>query len=160
MLDPSGNYPMRKLRRRVMAESIGQGRVAITYFARLTKLIISSISAGLPASVLCPWLKNFDIASIVTMRTSDVIWRLALSAYYFSWIVGTINDTNIQEIRYVTVPKWSLHTYVVVLIIFVVAAALCLTEGNIEWFAISLSAFVLVDHISLALFNLVYETSS
>ncbi len=113
----------------------------------------SSVGLALELAAGFTWLqiKNIHIASIVTSDTPDVIWRGALIVYYLSWTAGLLFDTDIQEVHYVTVPnkgKWSLHTYGVVLILVVVAAALCLTEGNIEWFAIVLSVFVFVDHLS------------
>jgi hypothetical protein len=134
-----------------MAESSGPGRVEVIFFARRTRQIIGWISALLAVGFTWLQIKNINIASIVTGNTPDAIWRGSLIVYYLSWTAGTLFDTDIQEVHYVTVPnkgEWSLHTYVVVLILAVVAAALCLTEGNIEWFAIVLSVFIFVDHIS------------
>ena len=56
--------------------------------------------------ILYGWLKlrGVPIGPTIGQLPAEVLVKIALVAYYFSWVYGLINDTNEQEIVYMAAP--------------------------------------------------------
>jgi hypothetical protein len=119
-------------------------------FARNTRTIVVWITTGLALSFTVLQLKYISIGDLIVPSASDLIWRVALIAYFWCWRFGCIFDTDIQELAYISLPghgKWSLRSYGVVALLVIVAVLLCWTQGQVALFSLTLTAFFFVDHI-------------
>jgi hypothetical protein len=122
-----------------------------TRFAQFTRAIIRA--AALVFGLLVAYLQIKDIRpdALLTPHSADIIWRLALIFYYWSWVAGLNFDINIQELAYVAFPgqgRWPLQLYVILAVFVTVAAILLLSYGNITHFSLALTGFLLVDYAS------------
>jgi hypothetical protein len=122
-----------------------------TRFARLTRSIINTVAVVLGLLIAYLQIKNIRPDVLLTSSSADILWRVALVAYFWSWVGGANYDTNIQELAYAAFPghgKWPLQPYVVLVILVLMAAILLETYGNIAHFSLALTGFLLVDHVS------------
>jgi hypothetical protein len=122
-----------------------------TRFAQFTRAIIRA--AALVFGLLVAYLQIKDIRpdALLTPHSADIIWRLALIFYYWSWVAGLNFDINIQELAYLAFPgqgRWPLQLYVILAVFVTVAAILLLSYGNITRFSLALTGFLLVDYAS------------
>jgi hypothetical protein len=120
-------------------------------FAQFSRSIIRAVAVAF--GLLVGYLQIRDIRpdALLTRSTAEIVWRVALVFYYWSWVGGINFDINIQELAYVAFPgrgRWPVQLYVV-LAIFVMMGAILLTSfGNIAHFSLALTGFLLVDHAS------------
>ena len=73
-------------------------------FVRWTEWLINGT-----ATLIAFWfgwllLRDIKADAILTPLAADVLWRLTLVLYYWSWIAGTRADTRIQALAYVSFP--------------------------------------------------------
>jgi hypothetical protein len=119
-------------------------------FARSTRKVVVYITTGLALGFTVLQLRDFTVQPIITGAASEVIWRVALIAYFWCWRFGCIRDTDIQELAYASLPnkgQWPLRSYGIVGLLILVAVVLVAAQGNIFWFSIALTFFFIVDHI-------------
>jgi hypothetical protein len=121
-----------------------------TLFARNTRNVVVWITTGLAIAFTALQLPGIKIGALIVPGASDLIWRLALIAYYWCWRFGCIFDTDIQELAYASLPgkgKWNSRNYGIVALLIVVAVLLCWTRGQVTYFSLTLTAFFFADHI-------------
>jgi len=79
----------------------------------------------------------------------SIILTLLFSIIQFSYMHGTLNDANIQELAYARLPKtWSIGAYLAVAMLTLSAIALCWAEGDIRRFTVVLVIFTIIDHLA------------
>jgi hypothetical protein len=120
-------------------------------FAQFSRLIIRATAVAFGLLIAYLQIKDIKPDALVSRYSADIIWRLALVFYYWSWVGGVNFDINIQELAYVGFPgqgRWPLQPYAVLVIFVVVAAILLISYGNITYFSLALTGFLLVDHAS------------
>lgn len=114
-------------------------RITVNIFALILGLIFGFLK-----------LKGISITPFVNNLSADLILKFSLVIYYFSWVAGTISDTNDQEIVYIRGPKkerFPFHVYVVASIIAIAFGLLC-WANNFQRFALALSTFWIINLIS------------
>lgn len=119
-------------------------------FLKQTRQIVGWIAGGLALFFGFLQLKDIDTQSVFEQINPIVFWHITLAAYYLSWVRGTLNDVDIQEVVYIQFPhdKWPIQAIMVVLCLAVLAAALCWAEGDLRRFSMFLLLFTLIDHYS------------
>jgi hypothetical protein len=118
-------------------------------FARFTRIVIRLVAAGLVLVFAYLQLKGIRTNTVLTSSTADIIWRVALVIYFWTWVRGVSFDADIQELAYVTFPgqgKWSMQAIGVLALFIVVAWVLLASYGDIIHFSLALTAFLIVDH--------------
>ena len=128
-----------------------QGARDKTRFAQFTRSIIKVVAVIF--GLLVGYLQIRDIRPdvLLTPSTADVIWRIALVAYYWSWVSGVNFDINLQELAYVTFPnhgRWPTRLYVTLAVFVLMAAILLMSFGHIAAFSAALTGFLIVDYAS------------
>jgi hypothetical protein len=122
-----------------------------TRFAQFTRSILQVVAVILGLLVGYLQIKDIKPDVLFTPSTADIIWRLALVLYYWSW-VGAINfEIYIQELAYVAFPgqgRWPVQLYIVLAVFVLIFATLLASYGNIAHFSVALTCFLLVDGAS------------
>jgi hypothetical protein len=103
---------------------------------------IITISASI-LSIFFAWLQFDEISlqPIMSSEISNLLFKVALSLYYFSWIFGTIGDMESEEETFRLHPKvneLSIGAIGVIAVIVILFATLCFTS-TFESFIIALS---------------------
>jgi hypothetical protein len=120
-----------------------------TRFVQFTRSIIRVVAVVLGLLVGYLQIRDIKPDALLTPSTADIIWRLTLVLYYWSWVGGFNFDINIQERAYVAFPgqgRWPVRLYVVLAACVLVAVMLLTSYGNIAHFSTALSCFLLVDY--------------
>lgn len=115
--------------------------------ARNTKKIIGIISTLLILFFGWLKLKGVPIGFIVNTVSADVILKASLVIYFMSWISGTINDTDDQELVYAIAPNQGRFPWQGIILCALVAtvfAVLCFVNSA-RHFSIVLAIFLLSD---------------
>jgi hypothetical protein len=120
-----------------------------TRFARLTRSIFNTAAVVLGLLIAYLQIKHIKPDLLLTTSSADIVWRVALVAYYWSWVGGANFDTNIQELAYTSFPghgRWPLQSYAVLTILVLMGAVLLVTYENIAHFSLALTGFLLADY--------------
>jgi hypothetical protein len=122
-----------------------------TRFARRTRSIFNTAAIVLGLLIAYLQIKHIKPDLLLTTSSADIVWRVALVAYYWSWVGGANFDTNIQELAYASFPghgRWPLQSYAVLTILVLMGAVLLVTYENIAHFSLALTGFLLADYAS------------
>jgi hypothetical protein len=128
-----------------------QGARDKTRFTQFTRSIIKVVAVIF--GLLVGYLQIRDIRpdAILTPSTADIVWRIALVAYYWSWVSGVNFDINLLEAAYVAFPnqrRWPAQLYVTLSVFVLMAAILLISFGHIAAFSTALTGFLIVDYAS------------
>jgi hypothetical protein len=131
-------------------------------FAQFTRSIVRVV--GLVFGFLVAFLQIKDIKpdALLTPSSADIIWRVALIIYYWSWVGGFNFDLNVQELAYIAFPgqgRWSQQLYFILAVFIVMAATLLTSFGNIAYFSLALTCFLIVDYASWFCMRLYFRQS-
>lgn len=121
-----------------------------TRFAQYTRSIIRAVALVFGLLVAYLQIKDVKPDALLTPTSADILWRIALVFYYWSWVGGINFDLNFQELAYKSFPgqgRWPLQLYFVLAIFVVMAVVLLLSFGNIAHFSLALTGFLVVDHL-------------
>ena len=81
---------------------------------------------------------------------STVLWKVALTLYFFSWVFGADSDTEMQADVYLAAPHEGRLTKQDIGVMLGIAGGflvLCLVSDNYRWFALALTAFWTINLI-------------
>jgi hypothetical protein len=124
---------------------------AIIRFTRTIRSIIKLSALVLPLFFVWLRFRGVDVMPVVRTLPATVLLRASLVLYYFSWLYGTIFDTDIQELVYYTAPteegKVPPTAIVVMLSIAAMFGILCAIK-SFQQFLMFLVAFWLLDILS------------
>lgn len=118
----------------------------LTHFIRFLRRIAISIP---PIIFGYLRLKGIDIAPIDTDFMADLLFKITLVVFYFSWAFGTMFDLNMQDLVYEKTLKKSVMSKKVGAIVFTILllAVFCILflADTYRKFAIILAIFLIVD---------------
>jgi hypothetical protein len=123
----------------------------IDKLAKTSRRFISVIGGGL--ALVFGWLtfRDLPIAAAIASTQPEYVRQFVLVAYYFSWVFGTSFDVSTQQAVYIRDPQRGRMpggAFLVVLILFAVAAILLWANENDTYFAGTLTGFVVVNVVS------------
>lgn len=121
-----------------------------TTFTRTIRTLINGAGGVLGFSFVWLVFKDFPLSTFMeTYTTPLLLWHVALSLYYISWIFGSNFDVDVQEEVYYEMPKGGqvpFHGFFTIVALVGAAILLGWSAGDIQRFAIAIDIFIIVDH--------------
>ena len=137
----------RKRERKVKTHHGTDSKAEVIRLALNAKRFVRSLAFGLV--VIYGWLKlrGVPIGLAIGSLPAAIIVKASLVLYFFSWVFGTINDTNEQEILYASSPihsRFPWQGYAAGVLLTVVFGIMCYVETD-RHFAIFLGVFLAIN---------------
>ncbi|HSL82177.1 MAG TPA: hypothetical protein VLF66_05340 [Thermoanaerobaculia bacterium] len=122
-------------------------KAKVIRMALTAKRMIRVLAFGLLAVFGFLKLKDVPLGSAIDSLPAELVFKIALIAYFFSWVLGTINDANEQEVAYAVPPedgRFPWQGYAVGAVLAFVFGVMCYVR-NPRHFVIALTFFLIIN---------------